>query len=492
MKRLLLGNHGPFAFGFALRAAVWTPAQLTQVQAWWDPSDATTITLNANRVAAIADKSPNAYTLTQPVAADQLIYDTSGTVASLPMLQQNSIDSLNSTTTSLIRNTGDAYIFAIGYYPTTANSTANSMLVFVASGVSAASTRLGLTAYPTNGSNALSIGGRRLDADAYDVLPSSTTRASIQNTLFLETSRRHYAQNKTYHWTNGNIDLNGVAFPNQSAGNTSDTNPLLVSLLAPSVTLATLPDTRVGEVIICNETLSEDDRQRVEGYLAWKWGGDALWTPARLTNLAMWLDAADESTITLNGSTVSQWNDKSGNGRNASQATAALQPTYTTNGLNGKPVISFDGVDDELITIPFALGETAAMVAQRSNIDQPVIEAPIASNRGFWGSYSGFTTHLNYAVDGGSLLAAPPTSAVTTPSLVSQTGLLQTSTFAYKVGSATPGYLNLNGFIAEVVVTDNLLSTFDRQKLEGYLAWKWDLVANLPAGHPYKNQAPRL
>jgi hypothetical protein len=34
------------------------------------------------------------------------------------------------------------------------------------------------------------------------------------------------------------------------------------------------------------------------------------------------------------------------------------------------------------------------------------------------------------------------------------------------------------------------LSTTDRQKLEGYLAHKWGLAANLPADHPYKSAAP--
>jgi len=29
-----------------------------------------------------------------------------------------------------------------------------------------------------------------------------------------------------------------------------------------------------------------------------------------------------------------------------------------------------------------------------------------------------------------------------------------------------------------------------RYKVEGYLAWKWGLVANLPSGHPYKNLPP--
>ncbi|MFM6254192.1 MAG: hypothetical protein ACKPEQ_34470, partial [Dolichospermum sp.] len=71
--------------------------------------------------------------------------------------------------------------------------------------------------------------------------------------------------------------------------------------------------------------------------------GKKLLTPAQIST-DLWLDAADSSTITLNGSTVSQWNDKSGNGRNAIQATATNQPAYTANGLNGKPVLTFDGI----------------------------------------------------------------------------------------------------------------------------------------------------
>ncbi|MFM6248178.1 MAG: hypothetical protein ACKPEQ_03330, partial [Dolichospermum sp.] len=66
--------------------------------------------------------------------------------------------------------------------------------------------------------------------------------------------------------------------------------------------------------------------------------GKKLWTPAQIST-ALWLDAADASTIILNGSTVSQWRDKSGNGRHVSQATAANQPLFVTNQLNGLPVI---------------------------------------------------------------------------------------------------------------------------------------------------------
>lgn len=60
---------------------------------------------------------------------------------------------------------------------------------------------------------------------------------------------------------------------------------------------------------------------------------------------AIWFDAADTSTITASSGAVSQWNDKSGNGRHVSQATSAAQPTTGTNTQNGLNVITFDGGD---------------------------------------------------------------------------------------------------------------------------------------------------
>jgi hypothetical protein len=34
------------------------------------------------------------------------------------------------------------------------------------------------------------------------------------------------------------------------------------------------------------------------------------------------------------------------------------------------------------------------------------------------------------------------------------------------------------------------VDTDTREKIEGYLAWKWGLEGNLPIGHPYKSAAP--
>jgi hypothetical protein len=65
--------------------------------------------------------------------------------------------------------------------------------------------------------------------------------------------------------------------------------------------------------------------------------------PKNVLGLAAWFDASDASSVTLNGSTVSLWGDKSGNGRNAIQDTALNQPTWLTNQQNGLPAITWDG-----------------------------------------------------------------------------------------------------------------------------------------------------
>ena len=46
------------------------------------------------------------------------------------------------------------------------------------------------------------------------------------------------------------------------------------------------------------------------------------------------------------------------------------------------------------------------------------------------------------------------------------------------------------GNICEIIVYNVALSTTQRQNIEGYLAQKWGLTANLPAGHPHKSSFP--
>jgi hypothetical protein len=43
---------------------------------------------------------------------------------------------------------------------------------------------------------------------------------------------------------------------------------------------------------------------------------------------------------------------------------------------------------------------------------------------------------------------------------------------------------------SECIVYNVVLSTNQRQQVEGYLAWKWGLQGSLPANHPFKRWPP--
>ena len=72
--------------------------------------------------------------------------------------------------------------------------------------------------------------------------------------------------------------------------------------------------------------------------------------PRTLPGCSLWLDAADRSSFVLSGSSVTTWNDKSGNGRNAAnQNTAGVLVDNVQNRLS---VLRLAGVNNYAITYP--------------------------------------------------------------------------------------------------------------------------------------------
>jgi hypothetical protein len=78
-----------------------------------------------------------------------------------------------------------------------------------------------------------------------------------------------------------------------------------------------------------------------------------------------------DSGITLNGTTVSQWNDKSGYNRHLKQSAATSQPLFVANSINGTlPSLLFDGSNDSLALDASVLGfgnMTFFIVLKRTN-----------------------------------------------------------------------------------------------------------------------------
>jgi hypothetical protein len=246
------------------------------------------------------------------------------------------------------------------------------------------------------------------------------------------------------------------------------------------------------------------------------------WTPALLdaTVLKLWLKASDLSTIISALGAVSQWNDKSGNLNNLTQATGARQPTTGTTTINGKNTLSFDGGDTLTrlsgVTLPDASGAGFTALAVMAFTGNPANGHILFPTNAAASDYSwsfGRNGVNNFGIrsyQGTVPTEAGFTDSTTVPELVSSictTTLRQiwqngTSRGTSVVADATPHpagriYLGadnnpttfITGRIAEVLVIVGVDATI-RQKAEGYLAWEHGLVSDLAAGHPYKLTYP--
>jgi hypothetical protein len=250
------------------------------------------------------------------------------------------------------------------------------------------------------------------------------------------------------------------------------------------------------------------------------------WTPANITT-ALWLDAADASTITTVSGAVSQWNDKSGNSRNVTQATAANRPIYTAAGQNSRNVITFDGSNDVLsLASNLSLGTQhtiliAAQYAGGSTLPTTTAGELFGSGATEYTAlaYGNWTTffsneRLVYNTEStgnnGYGITSDRSSQILASLSFNQSGTLfrgrfngasdfaavnsnggfSSTNYPKNIKNIGGGVATFNGPIFEIIVTASYESLDNVQKLEGYLAHKWGLTANLPADHPYKVNPP--
>ena len=248
-----------------------------------------------------------------------------------------------------------------------------------------------------------------------------------------------------------------------------------------------------------------------------KVAGVGLWLP-RDISVDLWLDADDSDSITHSGGAVSQWSDKSGRGNHVTQTTENRKPTTGSRTQNGRNVIDFDpSVADQLLqnTSPdmsgyvgdifflykrdrtseadylFTFDGVGSGVQLRGNRFSDIsFDGGFDGGPGFntGGSSSDTNPHIwNARIDGttGVYLFIDGTQV---DQDTSEAGVVTIDDYIRLAADAFSGD-GLDGFIGEVVVV-TYQSTANRQKIEGYLAWKWGLVGNLPGGHPYEDSPP--
>jgi hypothetical protein len=291
----------------------------------------------------------------------------------------------------------------------------------------------------------------------------------------------------------------------------------------------------IGEIVAFNTQLGDSQRQTIEGYLARKWGLTTVYPSLPITHrfyftrpclrafrpidvpgCQLWLDGADTTSLVLSGSSVTTWNDKSGNGYHMNTLTAKADwsgtAEYPTIGspINGNQTINF--------TPQAGLRQSITLDGVKNLFWVGRIAAPTGTG-GVHNSYFflGHETHFDWhglpygqkfldpAIATSGIQNASPTSLFTTDAnAIADTSFLN----VFKPTAPNVSLLSVSGItgstryqglcfdriyhfgwcgdLAEVLIYSTALSTADIKQVEGYLAYKWGLSGSLPATHPFK------
>jgi len=257
------------------------------------------------------------------------------------------------------------------------------------------------------------------------------------------------------------------------------------------------------------------------------------WTPTA-SDYSLWLDADSNATLfdaTSGGSavadngSVARWESRATAANHLTQSTSGSRPVYKSTGFNGKKTVYFDGTDDFLqgavlssfldvdsFTL-FLVGNavTAAtnnsvafnndafigatlqdlsLFVRSSNLvgtsvygiaDRSATTAYTAGASS-WAVFTGEQSsgQVRIALNGGAYTSSAAENRVTAVEnlLLGKTGALASNTYTLECN------------ISEVIFSKRAIADFERRRIEGYLAHKWGLTANLPNDHPFKVYPP--
>lgn len=258
------------------------------------------------------------------------------------------------------------------------------------------------------------------------------------------------------------------------------------------------------------------------------------WTPAGIgigtsyRSSMVWLNPSNNSVASpagqlVDGVKISAVFDNYGN-HDASQPTDSKRPIYVSSGLNGLPVLRFNGNNDGASLINYSAtygGVYAPTIFAVASKTGAATSFRCITNLGT-GSFNAFfgTSGDNFSTFFGNGVSAWNDTNVNTPlanirnnfnilcvtndyntklgtpfangtAQNAKNGTMNNSSTGYRIGESAATTQNFPGDIAEILIIPTAVITTDiRLRIEGYLAHKWGLTSKLPANHPYKNSAP--
>lgn len=526
-----LPSYHPFVSSVSF-CKVTRPLDLTNAPStWFDASYSKNIVASGNTITTWTSLGCNAMTLTQGNASAPFVQTGVNTLNGYNVvywpqaswLSTNSFQAFSQTKSQfgiiqpLFVNSTYPYI---SYQTQNNNNNRNSGLTFSIAGGG-------------GGSNLCAIGASGIA----NTVAFWTTTAPSNSWLFFSIVD---AQNTTYNngtenGSNRTLATNTVATYGNIAG------ALSYNFGGVGASVGYNTSYNMGEFLEYDYDTSSAERQMIEGYIAWKWGQTSLlpaahpfkslqsttpvFNPLNINTsnttsvgrgtlqCVLWMDAAQDATA--NGVSVTSLADRSGSGYTITNV-AGNTITKTVPGLNGLPVFNFGANRMTIASFIWRTKFTCFFVTQ-ANAGQFL--------------YSQFTAgaYNNYVFGGNNALASLNNNA--TGNVVDSVTALGTSVtgtgwniFVFGFNNGTTGtpyringtaratntftttadtnvtaalFINGNGTgqfdtsqVAEILHYNDNLTLAQCQKIEGYLAWKWGLVGNLPNAHPYKIAPP--
>ena len=238
--------------------------------------------------------------------------------------------------------------------------------------------------------------------------------------------------------------------------------------------------------------------------------------PSFITGLNLWLDGQTPSNVDISDNLVTTWYDRSGD-NDFSRSGGTI--TYAEpSAINNRPAIYFQTAPSTYLYREFniaPINELSLFMIVYHTSNEAGNSELFYSNAGPTSPGYAYFDLFNNTNNPSGLLSinigdeTQVSTATNIRGSIALVNVIATSTTdVYVNGTQTNtdiarGPLDLSnnitwaisggsfkGYIGEVITYPSGLSNLDRQRIEGYLAWKWGIQNNLPNNQPYKTAPP--
>ena len=221
----------------------------------------------------------------------------------------------------------------------------------------------------------------------------------------------------------------------------------------------------IGEVIQFNRSVTTQERETIEGYLATKWGLRSNLPPTHPYSSIPY-----SGSFALNPTTQVS---KSLFILYQCPTTNSIMRFSTGNDLSGQ-AFGFSQSNNLFICSPYQYGggDTRWAITTGAytlpTVLSAIYDAPSGMIRGDHNFNAGSDVRES------ALVSSIPNTPYTLGKSLNPSSVFLSASF----------------HVCEIIAYNRALATTDRQMIEGYLAWKWGMTTQLPIGHPYQKFPP--